>query len=64
VKRTKTVLVALVTAGWLFNLVAPAFVAGYEAKLEANAPFMLILGAMFATRNNANNNTNNSNGEE
>ena len=56
-KRTKSVLVALVTAGWLFNLVAPAFVANYEAKLEANAPFMLILGAMFATRNNGNGNS-------
>ncbi len=50
-KRMKSVLVALVAAGWLFNLVAPAFVEGYDANLAANAPLMLILGAMFATRN-------------
>lgn len=46
----KTALVALVAAGWLFNLVAPAFVDSYDSNLAANAPFMLILGAMFANR--------------
>lgn len=49
-KRTKNALVALVAAGWLFNLVAPAFVPSYESNLAANAPLMLILGAVFATR--------------
>lgn len=49
-KRAKNILIAVVAAGWLFNLVAPAFVDGYDNNLAANAPFMLILGAMFATR--------------
>lgn len=49
-KRMKSVLIVLVAAGWLFNLVAPAFVTSYDSNLAANAPLMLILGAMFATR--------------
>lgn len=40
----------LVGAGWLFNLVAPAFVSSYSSNLAANAPLMLVLGALFATR--------------
>lgn len=46
----KTGFAILVGAGWLFNLVAPAFVQSYDSNLAANAPLMLILGAMFATR--------------
>lgn len=51
-KRMKSALVVLVAAGWLFNLVAPAFIPSYDSNLAANAPLMLILGAMFATRKN------------
>lgn len=40
----------IVAVGWLFNLIAPAFVDSYESNLVANAPLMLILGALFATR--------------
>lgn len=58
-KRMKTVLVALVAAGWLFNLVAPAFVPSYDSNLAANAPLMLILGAMFATRKSGGDNDGN-----
>lgn len=47
----RTTLVVLAGAGWLFNLIAPAFVPTYEASLAAQAPLMLILGALFATRN-------------
>lgn len=40
----------LVGVGWLFNLVAPVFVSNYEPNLTVNAPLMLILGSLYATR--------------
>lgn len=48
--NVRAALVALVGAGWLFNLVAPAFIPTYDSNLAANAPLMLILGSLFATR--------------
>lgn len=48
----------LVGVGWLFNLVAPAFIANYHSNLAANAPLMLILGALFATRTRGSNDGN------
>lgn len=46
----KTGFAILVGAGWLFNLVAPAIFPTYQSNLAANAPLMLVLGAIFATR--------------
>lgn len=40
----------LVTVGWLFNLVAPAFISSYSSSLAVNAPMMLVMGAIFATK--------------
>lgn len=40
----------MVSAGWLFNLVAPAFISSYSSSLAANAPLMLILGSLWATK--------------
>lgn len=47
----KTSFAILVGAGWLFNLVAPAFLSSYHSSLAANAPLMLVLGSLYATRN-------------
>lgn len=47
----KNLVTVVVLAGWMFNLAAPAFVSSYNSNLAANAPLMLVLGAMFATRN-------------
>lgn len=49
-ERLKTGFAVLVGSGWLFNLVAPAFFPSYHSSLSANAPLMLVLGAIFATR--------------
>lgn len=46
----KTSFAILVGAGWLFNLVAPAFLASYHSNLAINAPFMLVLGALWSTK--------------
>jgi hypothetical protein len=43
-------LAILVGTGWAFNLVAPAFSSHYDSNLAANAPLLLILGSLFATR--------------
>ena len=43
-------LVILVSMGWLFNLVAPAFVTSYDSNLAANGPLLLILGSLFTSR--------------
>jgi hypothetical protein len=50
-EHIKTGFAILVGAGWLFNLIAPVFVHSYDSSLAANAPLMLVLGALFATRN-------------
>ena len=49
-ERLRAGFAILVGAGWLFNLTAPAFLAGYQSNLAANAPLMLILGSLYATR--------------
>lgn len=46
----KNTFAAIVGAGWLFNLVAPAFISSYHSSLIANAPLMLVLGALWSTR--------------
>lgn len=43
-------LTVVVGAGWLFNLVIPAFVTSYDSNLAANGPLLLVLGSLFATR--------------
>lgn len=43
-------LIVVVSLGWVFNLVAPAFVSSYDSNLAANGPLLLILGSLFATR--------------
>jgi hypothetical protein len=43
-------LTILVGIGWMFNLVAPAFLPSYDSNLAANGPLLLILGSLFATR--------------
>lgn len=48
--RARLGLIWVVSAGWLFNLVAPVFSDTYEPKLEVNGPMLLLLGSLFATR--------------
>lgn len=48
--RLRLGMTVLVGAGWLFNLVAPAFFPSYHSNLAANGPLLLILGSLFATR--------------
>lgn len=48
--KVRTIVLFLVTGGWLFNLVAPVFVHSYTSSLAANAPLMLVLGALYATK--------------
>lgn len=48
--RARTSLIWLVSAGWLFNLVAPVFSETYEPRLDANGPLLLVLGSLFVTR--------------
>lgn len=40
---------SIVTLGWLFNLMAPAF-SDYESNLVANGPMLLVIGALFPRR--------------
>ncbi len=42
-------LCAIVTVGWLFNLVAPAF-SDYQSNLVANGPMLLVIAAVFPPR--------------
>ena len=49
-ERLRAGFAILVGAGWLFNLIAPPFLAGDQRNLAANAPLMLILGSLYATR--------------
>jgi hypothetical protein len=43
-------LVAIVGGGWLFNLIAPAFIESYDNNLAANGPLLLILGSLFTSK--------------
>lgn len=36
----------IVSMGWLFNLVAPAF-SDYQSNLVANGPMLLVIAAVF-----------------
>jgi hypothetical protein len=49
--RARTSLIWLVSAGWLWNLVAPSFISSYEPRLDANGPLLLVLGSLFVTKN-------------
>ena len=48
--KIRLALVVIVSAGWVFNLVAPAFVDSYDSNLAANGPLLLILGSLFTSR--------------
>lgn len=49
-ERLKIVFAFLIGAGWLFNLVAPAFFQNYDSNLAANAPLLLVLGSLYASK--------------
>lgn len=49
-ERARTALIWIVAGGWLWNLVAPAFLSSYEPKLEASGPLLAIIGALFVTK--------------
>lgn len=49
-ERLKNGFALLVGAGWLFNLVAPAFLRTYHSNLAVNAPMLLVLGALWSTK--------------
>lgn len=50
-ERSKSLFCLLVGVGWLANLVAGMIPPlHYESSLVVNAPMMLVLGAVFATR--------------
>lgn len=46
--REKLALVvgAATTVGWMFNLVAPAFIRGYQSVDAVNGIFMAVVGAL------------------
>lgn len=52
-------------AGWLFTVIAPAFIDGYEPSLAVNGPLLFVLawlfppGKMPLTRKNTNRKENN-----
>lgn len=48
----RLILAVLVGVGWLVNLLAPIFVHSYSTSIAANAPLLLILGALFQSSRN------------
>lgn len=46
--RLRTYVIFVVTGGWVFNLVAPAFAESYDSSLAANGPLLLVLGSVLA----------------
>jgi hypothetical protein len=49
-ERIRLFVIVVVTLGWVFNLVAPAFVSSYDSNLAANGPLLLVLGSVLAVK--------------
>ena len=48
--KVRTAIISVVTAAWAVNFTAPFFISDYRPSEAVNGVFLLVVGALFATK--------------